>query len=163
MKNNVKWLKVFFLYVVVFAAQMTVGEWLQIFGVAPDFVLIFVVSVALKCGPAGACFWGFLSGFTLDVYAPVEWLGANAMALTVVGFCVGQLEERILKLNLPGKMGVLFLSFFLCDLVYFLITGLGKNAVTTLFVVKTLPECAYTLLVGGIFFYLTAEKTKNHV
>lgn len=161
--SNFKWLRVFFLYVLVFAVQMTIGGWLQIFGVAPDFVLIFVVSVALKHGPAAGCFWGFLSGFTLDVYAPVEWLGANAIAMTVVGFCVGQLEERILKLNVLAKMGVLFLAFFLCDLVYFLVTGLGKNVVSTLFVVKTVPGCVYTLLVGGIFFYLTAEKKKTHV
>ncbi len=161
--KNFKWLGVLALYVLVFAAQMTVGGWLQIFGIAPDFVLIFIVSVALRYGPAAGCFWGFLSGFTLDVYAPVEWLGANAMALTVVGFCVGQLEERILKLNLPGRLGVLCLAFFLCDLVYYLITGLGNEVVTTMLVMKTLPECAYTLLVGGIFFYLKSEKTKNHV
>ncbi len=160
--SNLKWLKVLILFVLAFALQVSVAEWLKIFGVGPDFVIIFVVSVAIKRGPAAGCFWGFLAGFAQDVYAPVEWLGAFSISMTVLGFVVGQLEERFLTLNLPAKIGVLGFGFFVCDMIYFGITGLSKEIVTNLFLTQTLPESIYTMFVGGIIFYLDFGKKKKH-
>ncbi|ACX75492.1 putative membrane protein [Fibrobacter succinogenes subsp. succinogenes S85] len=159
--SNYGWLKTLLMFVIAFAVQSTIGDWLKILGVGPDFILIFIVSVALRFGAGTGCFWGFLAGFTLDVYAPVEWLGANTIAMTIVGFAVGQLEEHILTLYLPAKVAVLGIAFLVNDLFYFLITGLDKNVVTTLFLTKTLPECVYTLIIGGILFYLSSEKKSN--
>lgn len=159
--SNYGWLKTFLMFVAAFAMQSSVGDWLKILDVGPDFVVIFIVSVALCHGAATGCFWGFLAGFTLDVYAPVEWLGANAIAMTIVGFAVGQLEEHFLTLNLPPKVGVLGLAFFVNDMFYFLITGLEKDVVTTLFITRTVPECIYTVVIGGILFYLISGKKSN--
>ena len=97
--SNYGWLKTLLMFVIAFAVQSTIGDWLKILGVGPDFILIFIVSVALRFGAGTGCFWGFLAGFSLDVYAPVEWLGANTIAMTIVGFAVGQLEEHFLTLN----------------------------------------------------------------
>lgn len=162
MNSNWKWLRVFILFLVCFALQTTVAEWLQIFGAGPDFVIILVVSIAIKHGPAAGVLWGFLAGFTQDVYAPVEWLGANTISLTALGFLVGQLEERFLTLNLPAKIGVLGFGFMLCDMLYFFLTGLEKDVVTNLFFYKTLPECAYTMAVGAVVFHLSIGKKKKH-
>ena len=159
--SNYKWFWALLLFILVFVLQTTVSEWLQIFGIGPDFVVIFIVSVAIRYGPATGCFWGFLAGFTQDVYAPVEWLGANTIAMTIVGFAVGLLEERFLTLNLPAKIGVLGLAFFVNDMFYFLITGLEKDVVTNLFITRTLPEFAYTMVIGGIAFYLSSGKKTN--
>ena len=159
--SNYKWFRTLLLFILVFVLQTTVSEWLQIFGIGPDFVVIFIVSVAIRFGPATGCFWGFLAGFTQDVYAPVEWLGANTIAMTIVGFAVGLLEERFLTLNLPAKIGVLGLAFFVNDMFYFLITGLEKDVVTNLFITRTLPEFAYTMIIGGIAFYLSSGKKTN--
>ena len=161
--SNLKWLKVLILFVIVFSLQLTVANWMSFFDIAPDFVIIFIVAVAIKMGPAAGCFWGFFAGFPQDVYAPVEWLGANSISMMVLGFAVGQLEERFLTLNLPAKVGVLGLGFFVCDMIYYAVTGLSKDVITNLFLTKTLPECLYTLLIGGIFFYLDiGKKKKSH-
>ena len=120
--SNYGWLKTLLMFVIAFAVQSTIGDWLKILGVGPDFILIFIVSVALRFGAGTGCFWGFLAGFSLDVYAPVEWLGANTIAMTIVGFAVGQLEEHFLTLNLPPKVGVLGLAFYVNDMFYFLIS-----------------------------------------
>jgi rod shape-determining protein MreD len=159
--NNLGWLKTFIMFVIVFALQMTVADWLSFFDIAPDFIIIFIVAVAIRRGPTAGCFWGFVAGFTQDVYAPVEWLGANSIAMTIVGFAVGQLEERFLTLNLPAKIGVLGLAFFVNDMFYFLITGLEKDVVTNLFVTKTVPESIYTMVLGGILFYLSSGKKSD--
>ena len=162
MNSNWKWLRVFLSFVVCFALQTTVAEWLQIFGAGPDFVIILVVSIAIKHGPAAGVLWGFLAGFTQDVYAPVEWLGANTISLTVLGLLVGQLEERFLTLHLPAKVGVLGFGFMLCDMLYFFLTGLEKDVGTNLFFSKTLPECAYTMAVAAVVFHLSIGKKKKH-
>lgn len=160
---SLNWLKILFLFLLSFVLQVSLAKWLQIFGVGPNIVVIFVVSVAIKWGPAAGCMWGFFAGFTQDVYAPVEWLGAYTIAMTVLGFAVGQLEERFLTLNLPAKIGVLGLGFFICDMIYYGITGLAKDVVTNMFLTKTLPECVYTMMIGAIVFYLDPGKKKKHV
>ena len=160
--NSFKFIKICLLLLLCFVLQTTVADWLSIFGIAPDFVVILVVAVAIKNGPAAGTFIGFLCGFTQDVYAPVEWLGANSIAFTVLGFAVGQLEERFLTLNLPAKVGVLGFGFLVCDMIYFFVTALERDVVTNLFFSKTLPECAYTMLVGAIVFYLSVGKKSRN-
>ena len=161
--NSWKWIKVLVVFIVCFVLQTTVAEWIQLFGARPDLVIIMIVSIAIKFGPAAGCFWGFFAGFTQDVYGPVEWLGANSISMTVLGFLVGQLEERFLTLNLPMKVGVLGFGFFVHDMVYFLVTGLEKDVVTNLFLSETVPECLYTLIVAAIYFHLSIGKKKRNV
>lgn len=163
--NNFSWLKILILFVISFALQVTVADWMQIFGKGPDIVVIFIVAIAIKFGPAAGCLWGFVAGFSQDVYAPVEWLGAHTISMTVLGFAVGQLEERFLTLNMPAKIGVLGFGFFLCDMVYFGVTGLSKEIITNLFLTKSVPECIYTMFIGAIVFYLDpgTGKKKKHV
>ena len=163
MSNNWKWVRMLLLFILCFAMQTTVAEWLSIFGAGPDFVVIMIVSIAITYGPASGVLWGFLAGFTQDIYAPVEWLGANMISYTVLGFLVGQLEERFLTLNVPAKVGVLGFGFFLCDMLYFFLTGLEKDVVTNLFFSKTIPECVYTMVVGAVVFHLSIGKPKKHV
>ena len=149
--NNLRWIKVLLVFIGCFILQTTVAEWIQLFGASPDIIVIMIVTIAIKFGPAAGCFWGFFAGFTQDVYGPTEWLGANT-------------EERFLTLNLPMKLGVLGFGFFVCDMIYFFLTGLEKDVITNLFLSKTLPECAYTLFVAAIYLHLsTGKKKKSHV
>lgn len=60
MSNNWKWLRVFLLFLLCFAMQTTVAQWLSIFGAAPDFIVILIVSIAIKHGPAAGVLWGSL-------------------------------------------------------------------------------------------------------
>lgn len=161
--SSFKWLKVFMLFVFCFVLQTTVGKWLQIFDIGPDFVVILIVSIAIKHGPAAGCFWGFFAGFSQDVYAPVEWLGAHTIAMTILGFVVGQLEERFLSLNLPAKIAVLAIGFLVSDVIYFALTGLGKGMITSLLFSKAIPECIYTMIVGAVVFHLSSGKKKHNV
>ena len=89
-----------------------------------------------------------------------KWVYSSVEA--VLGFFVGQLEERFLTLNLPAKVGVLGFGFLLCDMLYFFLTGLEKDVVTNLFFSKTLPECAYTMVIGAVVFHLSVGKKKRH-
>ena len=108
-----QWIRFPLLFVIAVLMQTTVSKWIRVFDIGPDFILIFIVLIALRRGPAIGALWGFFAGFVLDVYAPVEWLGAHTLSMLVLGFVVGQLEERFLTLNLGMKIGILGLGFFI--------------------------------------------------
>ena len=110
--------------------------------------------MALSHGPVSGMLWGFFAGFSEDVFASVDWLGAQTIAFTCVGFGVGQLEEKFLRLNLATKVALLGLAFMLNDLIYYALIGIAQESVTAFFLTKTLPECIYTMLFGILCFLL---------
>ncbi len=160
-----KFIKHLLLFVLAMVLQTSLASWISFCGVEPDFVLIFVVVLAISHGPVSGMLWGFFAGFSEDVYSPVEWLGAQTIAFTCVGFGVGQLEEKFLRLNLASKVALLGLAFFLNDLVYYALVEIPIENVGTFLVTTTLPECVYTMVFGYLLFYLLNrfERTRRHV
>lgn len=155
----IKLLKFPVLFLISVVLQTTLVSWISVFDIGPDFILIFVVLVALRRGPVVGMLWGFFAGFSQDIYAPVEWLGAHAVALTVVGFIVGQFEERFLSLNLVTKIGVLGLGFLICDIIYFVAIGVEMDGeFASLLLMNTLPECIYTMLCGTLVFHFVFHR-----
>ena len=149
-----KFIKHLICFVIAIVLQTTLASWISFYGQEPDFVLIFLVVMALSHGPVSGMLWGFFAGFSEDVFASVDWLGAQTIAFTCVGFGVGQLEEKFLRLNLATKVALLGLAFMLNDLVYYALIGIAQESVTTFFLTKTLPECIYTMLFGILCFLL---------
>lgn len=72
--------------------QVTVVGTIEIFGGAPDLVLVLVVAIALLKGASFGAFAGFWAGFLLDV-ALLETLGFTSLLLTLVGFWIGRYGE----------------------------------------------------------------------
>ena len=149
-----KFIKHLLFFVIAIVLQTTLASWIGIYGQEPDFVLIFIVVMALSHGPVSGMLWGFFAGFSEDIFATVDWLGAQTLAFTCVGFGVGQLEEKFLRLNLATKVTLLGLAFMLNDLIYCLAIGVEREKVLPLVLGHTLPECFYTLLFGVICFLL---------
>lgn len=149
-----KFIKHLICFVIAIVLQTTLASWINFYGQEPDFVLIFLVVMALSHGPVSGMLWGFFAGFSEDVFASVDWLGAQTIAFTCVGFGVGQLEEKFLRLNLATKVALLGLAFMLNDLIYYALIGIAQESVTTFFLTKTLPECIYTMLFGILCFLL---------
>lgn len=158
---RVAWYLLFF--VVAFVAQTVLAPMIEVFGVTPDFVLFFVVFLSLRHGALVGVTWGFIAGFTEDVYGDIHWLGAAALTKTVVGFAVGQLEEKFVNLGLVTKVAVLGVAFFLNDAVYGVATGMSRELVTQLFITKSIPEGIYTLVLGTLAFHFLYPRVPRHV
>ena len=155
------WFVLFF--VVAFVAQTVLAPMIQVFGVSPDFVLFFIVFLSLRHGAMVGVFWGFIAGFTEDIYSDVHWLGAAALTMTVVGFAVGQLEEKFVNLGLVTKVAVLGVAFFLNDALYGMATGMSRELVTQMFITKSLPEGIYTLVLGALAFHFLYPRVPRNV
>lgn len=149
-----KWIRFPLLFLLAMILQTTLAKWLRFFDWGPDFIVIFVVLIAFRRGPIVGALWGFFAGFTLDVYAPVEWLGANTIAYLCLGYAVGLLEARFLSLNITMRVVILGLGFFLVDFIYFFIVSTPKQFSFLSFLSTSLPECLYTMFIGALVFKL---------
>lgn len=81
-----------------FAAGLA-AEWLwssywTVFGLAPCLLLVMTVAIASYAGPVSGQCYGFFWGLFLDVVG-VHTFGASALALTLVGYCVGVIRRQM--------------------------------------------------------------------
>ena len=101
-----------------------VAHWLwsshmTVWGLAPQLLLVLTVAVAARRGPIAAMSFGFCWGLFLDMLS-ARLFGANALALTLVGYGTGSVRRQIDVTGLaPQCMIVLFMTW-----AYFLLLGL---------------------------------------
>ena len=153
-------LKSFGLMVVALVLQQTVIRIISIGDVRPDLLLITLVAISLRYGCVIGLYSGFLIGMVQDVYA-VESLGANVLAKSIVGYCVGLLDEKVLKIMPATKVFFLAGAFVLHDLLYYSAAGFKLSHMGYLFLHVTIPSAIYTLLVGALVFYFFVVPAKN--
>lgn len=154
---------IIFAFIVCVALQTTIANWISILGIRPDFLLIFVVYQAFKNGPAAGALWGFLVGFASDVYGPIEWLGISAISMTLLGYLAGLLEDKYLTLQYGTRIVGLGFGFIFNDLVALALSNLTASEMTHVFLTHSLPECVYTVVVGGVVYYfLFRGKRRKH-
>lgn len=110
------------LVVVYFVAMIVQWWWSTHFalaGLAPQVLLVLTVVVAARQGPIRAMFLGFGWGLFLDVMS-AHLFGANALALTLVGYGTGSVRRQI---DVAGLGSQCIVVFFM-TLAYFLLLGL---------------------------------------
>lgn len=149
---------VFFVFCLCVILQTTVGNWISIYEIAPDFLLIFVAHRAFRRGPSVGAGWGFFVGFACDVYGPLDWLGIMTISVTLFGYLLGLLEERFLTLRPIPRLFAVGLGLILCDMVQFVLTGAPRENLWNHFLFRTLPCSAYTIVCAGIAFYFLFRK-----
>ena len=107
----------------VFVMAMIVQWWWSthgsIAGVAPQLLLVLTVALAARHGALRAMVLGFFWGLFLDVLN-ARMVGANALAMTLVGYSAGSVRRQI---DLMG-LGPQCLMVLLMTLAYFLFWGL---------------------------------------
>ena len=84
--------RLFVLLVVATLLQTTVAANIRILGANPDFVLVFVVAVALLRGAEIGAAFGFVAGGLVSI-ALFEPPGVRSLALVAVGYLVGRYAE----------------------------------------------------------------------
>jgi len=81
---------------VVVAALLQAGlaPYMAIGGVAPNFLLLVVVTIALVEGPAAGCSAGFAAGLIFDLLGTGP-VGPMVLVLSVTGYLAGLLHENL--------------------------------------------------------------------
>lgn len=94
--------------VLAFLLQSVVSAYLTISGIAPDFLLVVVVTLGLLFGWQVGIGAGVLGGLLVDLTAG-RYIGLHVLSLGLVGVVAGLIEERLFKDNilLPPVAGLL--------------------------------------------------------
>ncbi|HEX2927827.1 MAG TPA: rod shape-determining protein MreD [Ruminiclostridium sp.] len=136
-------------------AQVTFLNSFTIFGVAPNLVIILIVSVSLLEGKIDGAVVGFSAGLCLDAVIGIA-LGYHALVGMLLGLALGNINKRLFKENIFVMALCTFLStyFFECGTILIsYILGLKIEFYETL---KTVifPESVFNCLLGIFIFVI---------
>lgn len=130
--------------------QLTLAPKIAILGIEPDFLVLMLVILALRTGPAAGAFLGFVIGILQGLVVP-ETLGMDALAKCIVGWAVGKvsptlaLEGPILYFGLPA------VAVLAHDLIYLVcLTRLDVVRVAETFALRSVPIAVYTGVISVV-------------
>jgi rod shape-determining protein MreD len=136
--------------------QTTIADYIKIFDIKPNLILVFIISVALLRGRMeGACI-GIAAGFLMDIFSGGIF-GVYMLAGLYAGFANGSVNQRLYRENYLVVVFFTFITTILFEmLVYFLNafifnTGARIQMKTdVLFAMKNviLPETIYNSIIS---------------
>lgn len=89
--------------------QTTVVNYIAIFGVKPDLLLIIVVYLGFKRGSLTGEISGFFGGFLEDLFTG-NLIGINALAKTIIGYIVGLARGKLAFENTITQVVITFIA-----------------------------------------------------
>jgi rod shape-determining protein MreD len=73
-------------------AQVSIFSQIDVFGAAPDLLLVTLVAISLLRGSIAGAVGGFFAGLVVDI-ATLGTLGLTSLVLTLAGFWIGRYGE----------------------------------------------------------------------
>lgn len=143
------------LFIVCFVLQTTLVPVITVFGIQPDLTMIALLILSLRRGSMSGLWVGFALGLAQDLYSP-SILGQHALAKTVVGFCIGLFNERVMSTDPLIKLAILLVAFCIHDSIFMAVEvlkhGSGIAALFGSLVIKTLPRAAYSIGIAALYY-----------
>ena len=146
--------KVAVLLFVAAIAQVSVFSPIDVFGAAPDLLLVTLVAVSLLRGSVAGAVGGFFAGLIVDT-ASLGALGLTSLVLTLAGFWIGRYGETtgrdrahapylsIAVVTVLYEVGLLVVHFVL-----------GESAPAGAVFASLVPAVILNLLVTGPIYWL---------
>ena len=118
--------------------QFSFSQYISIAGLAPNFILIFIVFFGLLRGSILGQTYGFLWGLSWDVFS-VKLFGSHAFIFTVIGFLLGMLSKKWDENKLSTQMFLTFISsvfYWVSMVLLYQFFGEGKLHVNYIIVLQ---------------------------
>lgn len=93
------WHKPFLVGLLVFLFQFFLSEYLTIRGIRPDFLLIYLVYIAMRSGSTTGVIGGFFIGFVEDLISAGSLFGLAPLTKSITGFLIGRLHGKFPKMS----------------------------------------------------------------
>lgn len=121
-----------------------------------DFLLLAVLTAAVRVRPAGAVAIGFLVGLSADALSP-DSLGAGALAMLLVAYAASWLKAVFFADSLPLNAIFFFVGKWLFDIIYFIAEHhlRGLDLVQQLFLWS--PLSAAATAIAGVLVLLVMK------
>jgi len=140
-------------------AQVSLAPLISVFGVQPSLLLILFVHFAFRSGALPSIWLGFACGTILDTYSSGR-AGVFALALTVVGFTVGQLQEKKIHVGYALRVTVLGIAVVVHDTAWHLASRHGASNLPMFLLRVSLPGMLYTMFLGAILFAIRPPRNQ---
>ena len=89
-------IKLLFPYLFLIIIQFVLPKYFNFNNIYPNFILIYVVFIALNKGPMSGQITGFIYGFTWDILS-TDIFGVRALTLTICGHLAGKFNKKLNK------------------------------------------------------------------
>lgn len=135
--------------------QSTLINYIAIFNVKPNLVVIFIVSIALLRGNVeGACL-GFFAGLTQDMLSG-KAVGPFALMGMYTGLIIGSVNRRLYRENFLVCIFFTFITSMVYEFIVFVPTLMITGYQELLFVLKgvIVPEAVYNSVLSILIYIL---------
>lgn len=135
-------------------AQSIVAGRFNIYGMRPDIAMLLLLYITAKSNAFEGVMYGFLIGFFQDVYTP-EYLGSNALTMSLLGFMLGFVRERVTIEKIMVRIFVTFAACIVHDLIYLVLyTRFDFIVMANLLVQGSIGGAFYTAFLAVLFITL---------
>lgn len=134
-----------------FFLQVSVLNYLKVFGAGPDLVLGAVIFFGLFLGPAAGLESGIFAGFLKDLFA-LDFFGINIFIFGVTGLMSGVLNTKFFRDSKLTQLVLVFSFTAFSMLLHFLLVSVFSKFLTLGFweycLASVLPASIYTGIVS---------------
>lgn len=143
--------------------QSTVLDYIRIFNVKPNLLIVFVVSAALLKGNKEGAVVGFFAGLSQDI-ASGKVIGFYTLLGMYLGLFIGLLNKRIYRENFLVIVFFTFISTFFYEGAVYLLGTFLKDQLNLLFPVRyiILPEAIYNCFIS-IFMFILVMRVNDRI
>ena len=148
--------------------QTTVIEYVKIFNIKPNLLLVYIVSVSLVRGNTEGAVTGLISGFIMDCLSG-RIIGYYSLLGMYLGLSTGSINKKIFRENFLVAAFFAFVATIVYEFIV-MFTGLYIPAVFSrsaqpedlLFALRNiiLPEAVYNSVIS-IFVYILVTKSND--
>lgn len=136
------------------ALQISLSPIIDIKGIAPHFMLVFLFFVAFSFGQTYGIWVGFSSGFLCDIF-DASHFGLNMALFLCIGFVIGSLKPKFYRDNLMLELSILAITLFVYEIFYMLALWQFSFGIFLLNIVRyVVPGMVYSIVVSILVFPL---------
>jgi rod shape-determining protein MreD len=137
--------------------QFFFGQYINVYGIFPNFILIAVVYLGLSKGKLSGETMGFFLGLTWDAFS-TDVFGVRAIMFAIIGYFAGMMNKSFDKDQIFTQIVVVFLASIIYwagfSLMYYIIPEGSGGYTPFVITAQTSVKLAATVIVAPIIFYI---------
>ena len=149
--HKIKRLRIYFILAIALALQLTVLDYLRIFGAQPDIMLIPVIFFGLFLGKGMGLEAGFVTGLAKDLFT-IDFFGINASIFALTGYLAGVLGTKLSRESKKTQALLTILFTVISMTLHFILASVFLKRINVNFgeylAASIIPTSIYTTLLS---------------
>lgn len=148
-----QWVLVLVLSVAAFVLQTTFLQYISLADVAPNLLLVIVVSLAYIKGSNAGMAAGFLCGLLPDLMYG-DLIGINSLICLVIGYLAGLVHKIYDPEDVTFPILITAAADFIYGLLYYVFHFLFRNRLDFMYYMRRIifPEMVYTVVLSALVY-----------